>query len=174
MVYVKTPQKKKNETQLSEVHNAIVGKGLNAKLSPLKGKIYPQKLTEKIRNIILRSYSRFNSGVEAYKSGNYEKALEGWRSLAEQGYALAQYNLGWVYQNGKGASQDYQEAIRYYKLAAEQGFAGAQYSLGLMYYRGEGVLKSLKDAAYWIKLADKNGGTKAKESWNEYELWKHE
>ena len=44
-----------------------------------------------------------------------------YRLAAEQGYADAQYNLGVMYANGHGVSQDYAEAAKWYRLAAEQG-----------------------------------------------------
>ncbi len=44
----------------------------------------------------------FQDGVAAYKRGDYATALREWRPLAEQGYAGAQYNLGFMYYNGQG------------------------------------------------------------------------
>ena len=45
------------------------------------------------------------------------------------------YNLGFMYDNGRGVTQDYAEALKWYRLAAEQGLADAQTWLGLMYGR---------------------------------------
>ncbi len=36
----------------------------------------------------------FNKGLKAYQSGDFATALKGWRLLAEQGRARAQYKLG--------------------------------------------------------------------------------
>ena len=44
-------------------------------------------------------------------------------TLAEQGDASAQYNLGVTYRTGEGVPQDSAEAVRWYRLAAEQGYA---------------------------------------------------
>ena len=44
---------------------------------------------------------------------------------AEQGDAVAQFNLGVKYDNGQGVPQDYAEAVKWYRKAAEQGDAGA-------------------------------------------------
>jgi len=68
--------------------------------------------------------------VEAYNKGNYAQALELLRPLAAQGIATAQNNLGWMYDKGKGVTQDYQEAVKWYRLAAEQGYAAAQQQYG--------------------------------------------
>ena len=52
----------------------------------------------------------------------------GWYRLlpADQGHAIAQYNLGWMYANGEGVPEDDAEAVRWYRLAADQGHADAQ------------------------------------------------
>ena len=63
----------------------------------------------------------YDAGLKAYSVGDYEAALEEWRPSAEQGDALAQYNLGFMYSNGEGVPQDYAEAVKWYRMAAEQG-----------------------------------------------------
>ena len=45
----------------------------------------------------------------------------------------AQYNLGVMYDQGDGVTEDHAEALRWYRLAAEQGHAEAQFNLGVMY-----------------------------------------
>ncbi len=46
----------------------------------------------------------------------------GWyRKAAEQGHALAQTNLGIMYEEGQGVGQDYKEAVGWYSKAAERG-----------------------------------------------------
>ena len=57
-------------------------------------------------------------------------ALDSVSKDAEQGDAIAQFNLGDMYYNGEGVSVDYQEAMKWYSKAAEQGLADAQSSLG--------------------------------------------
>ena len=49
-----------------------------------------------------------------------------WRKYAAQGNASAQFNLGVIYDQGRGVPQDYAEAIKWYRLAAAQGYAGVQ------------------------------------------------
>ena len=61
------------------------------------------------------------------------------RALAEQGNAVAQYNLGFRYANGDGVPQDNAEAVRWWRLAAEQGNAVAQYNLERLSDGGEGA-----------------------------------
>ena len=74
----------------------------------------------------------FKRGQDAYLIGNYATALREWKSLAEQGYARAQYNLAWMYSEGEGVPQDDKEAVRLYRLAAEQGHASAQNNLAYL------------------------------------------
>ena len=70
--------------------------------------------------------SDFNKGVDAFDAGNFEEAVKWYRKSAEQGDALGQYALGWMYSNGKGVTQDYAEAVKWYRKSAEQGDASAQ------------------------------------------------
>ena len=81
----------------------------------------------------------FQDGLDAYNSGDYVAALEEWRPLAEQGDAAAQNNLGLMYRNGRGVSQDHEQAVYWFRLATEQGNANAQLSLGVSYHNGLGV-----------------------------------
>ena len=99
----------------------------------------------------------FQKGLTAAQSGDYATALREWKPLAEQGNAAAQYNLGLMYDNGRGVPQDYQTAVKWWRLAAEQGVADAQYNLGLMYANGRGVPQDDKTAVKWFRLAAEQG-----------------
>ena len=79
------------------------------------------------------------------------------RRLAEQGDALAQSNLGVMYDNGEGVPEDDAEAVRWYRMAAEQGNASAQNNLGVMYANGEGVPENYVLAYAWLNLAAAQG-----------------
>ena len=48
---------------------------------------------------------------------------------AEQGDAIVQFKLGWMYAEGKGVTKDTVKAVEWYQKAAEQGNAAAQYNL---------------------------------------------
>ena len=58
--------------------------------------------------------------------------------MANDGIAAAQNNVGHLYEEGLGVSQDYSIAMRWYRLAAEQGLSEAQHSIGMRYYSGDG------------------------------------
>jgi len=81
--------------------------------------------------------------------------------LAEQGVAKAQYNLGVMYENGRGVRQDYAEALKWYRQAAAQGDAEAQYNLGAMYYSGQGVRQDYTEAFRWFRKAADQGYAEA-------------
>ena len=51
----------------------------------------------------------------------------------------AQHNLGIIFHNGKGVTQNSREAAKWYQKAATQGHLEAQLNLGLMYSKGDGV-----------------------------------
>ncbi|MBQ9771958.1 MAG: sel1 repeat family protein, partial [Lentisphaeria bacterium] len=52
-----------------------------------------------------------------------------YRKAAEQGNALAQYNLGVCYENGEGVQKDLVQAVFWFRKAADQGYAQAQEAL---------------------------------------------
>ena len=79
------------------------------------------------------------------------------QTAAEQGHASAQYNLGLMYEKGRGFPEDDKEAVKWYNLAAEQGDADAQYKLGLMYKRGQRVLQDNTYAHVWWNIAASSG-----------------
>ena len=79
----------------------------------------------------------YESGYAAYWRGDYRSAYREWRPLAEQGDAQAQYNLGMMYESGKGVAGDSAEAVKWYRRAAERGYLEAQLRLGVMYGNGE-------------------------------------
>jgi len=82
---------------------------------------------------------------------------------AEQGHAIAQFNLGTMYYQGEGVPQNYTEAMKWYKKAAEQEHAIAQLKLGLIYDKGHiGIPKNNIKAYIWYGLASEQGIEDAK------------
>lgn len=99
--------------------------------------------------------------LAANARGDYATALRILRSLAAEGKAKAQYNLGVMYRNGQGVGQNYAEAVEWYRLAAAQGDAEAQSNLGLMYGIGQGVKQKYSEAVKWYRLAAAQGDADA-------------
>jgi len=87
----------------------------------------------------------------------YGPAQRRWKSLAENGDAFAQYNLGNMYRVGHGLWENDKTAVKWYTLAAEQGHASAQYFLGWMYADGEGVIQDNVRAHMWLNIAASSG-----------------
>ena len=99
----------------------------------------------------------FLKGVEAWEKGDFATALREWSALAEQGNTLAQFSLGWLYEDGRGVTQNHKEAVKWYRKAAEQGFEDAQFNLGVMYMNGQGVLQNNIYAYIWVNIAASSG-----------------
>ncbi len=87
--------------------------------------------------------------------------MKWYRLAAEQGGAKAQYNLGWMYDEGLGVLQDYKTAVKWYRLAAEQGIAVAQLNLGWMYKEGQGLPQDYVYAHMWTNIAASSGKSKS-------------
>ncbi|MFY9558914.1 MAG: GAF domain-containing protein [Terriglobales bacterium] len=90
------------------------------------------------------------------------KTLEGARTLAEQGNADAQWNLGVRYHTGEGVPQDDTQAVQWFQRAAEQGHVTAQATLGAYYWAGRGVPQDLSKAYFWSVLALAQGDVGSK------------
>ncbi len=54
---------------------------------------------------------------------DYAEAVKRYRKAAQQGNALAQFNLGGMYYNGQGVTQDYVTAHMWWNIAASKGNA---------------------------------------------------
>lgn len=106
----------------------------------------------------------FDKGYAAYKAGNFAQAMTWFRKAAHQGFAQAQHNLGVMYDEGQGVTQDYAQAVKWYRKAADQGDVGAQYNLGLMYAKGQGVIQGNIAAHMWWNIAATTGHKSAVEN----------
>ncbi len=84
------------------------------------------------------------NALAANNRGDFPTTLLLWRTLADQGYASAQDNIGLMYYNGQGVTQDYGQAVALCLKAANQGFAHAQYDLGVLYHNGQGVPRNYR------------------------------
>lgn len=125
-----------------------------------------------------QSYEQFQENLKEAKAGNgvaqynvglyyhngwsgvkqdYQQAAYWYRKSADQGYADAQLNLGYLYGKGLGVEQNYQQAAYWYRKAADQGEAYAQSNLGYLYEKGLGVDQSDQQAVYWYRKAADQG-----------------
>ncbi len=95
----------------------------------------------------------YEKGVDASLRGDFKTAIEEWKPLAERGGATSQFQVGWLYNEGKGVLQNYITAVKWYRLAAEQGYAYAQSALGHMYQEGHGLSQDYAYAYMWFSVA---------------------
>lgn len=96
-------------------------------------------------------------GAYFFSRKDYAKALPLLRKAADQGNALAQNILAFMYGNGQGVPQDDSEAVKWFRKAAEQGNADGQYNLGVMYKNGQGVPQDYSEAVKWYRKAADQG-----------------
>lgn len=97
----------------------------------------------------------------AHERGDYAAELAIVQPMAEKGYPFAQFNLGVLYDEGKGVPEDNAKAMEWYRRAADQGFPQAQVNLGIMHQHGEGTPASPVAAYFWFALAEKQGDGQA-------------
>jgi len=74
----------------------------------------------------LNASADFGKGVAAYASGEYATAAKEFKKAAEQGDGFAQFNLGIMYDNGKGVIQDNAYAHAWSNIAASEGHKNAK------------------------------------------------
>lgn len=103
---------------------------------------------------------------------NYVEAMKNYQIAADKGQPIAQYNLGLIYENGKGIPVDYAKAKVWYTKAADQGHARAMNQLAGIYFNGsagpaneqhavklyeKAVALGDADAAYQLGLLSETG-----------------
>ena len=67
-----------------------------------------------------------------FAGSSYGQSFEETKLLAEQGDAIAQYNLGVMYANGYGVPQNNIRAYVWFSVAATQGHQGARGEIGIL------------------------------------------
>ena len=117
-----------------------------------------------MKKLIILLFTVFLSVGCGKKDSNNTQSVEKTRLAADQGYAMAQVNLGLMYYNGRGVPQDYAQAMKWFRLAADQGYAMAQYNLGTMYAKGQGVPQDDAQAVKWYRLAADQGDAETQEA----------
>src|SRR6516225_1417378 len=83
------------------------------------------------------------------------------KRATNEGNAEAMFNLGLLYDNGQGVTQDYVRAREWYEKAADEGNAEAMFNLGLLYANGQGVTQDYVRAREWYEKAAEKGFPRA-------------
>lgn len=94
----------------------------------------------------------FDDGLAAYKKGDWAKALEILKPIAEADNsqsAVAQERLAHMYERGNGVPKDLAMAAKYFQKAAAGGDATAAAHLGRFYRLGLGLPKNGVEASRW-------------------------
>lgn len=86
--------------------------------------------------------------------GSLEDLLE---KHADEGDAVAQYNLAYSHYLGLNREKDLSEASSWFMKAASLGDADAQFMLGQLYMNGEGVAQNDEQCFIWSQVAKLNG-----------------
>lgn len=100
----------------------------------------------------------YNAGLLASEAGDYDTALGAWQPLANQGDAVAQFNLALMYHRGLGVTASEQKAVQWYQKSASNGYVKAQEFLAAAYREGWfGLEKNPQKANYWGQQIENNG-----------------
>lgn len=95
----------------------------------------------------------YEQATAALADGDYRTASRGFKRLARDDHARAQYQLGMLYLFGKGVAMDTTKGLDWLKRAAGNGSYLAANELGQIYIAGRGVAPDEQEAMRWIELA---------------------
>lgn len=101
-----------------------------------------------------RELDRCNQLIEDFfQTGQYQACFQGHLPLAQQGYPLAECQVGYFYMEGLGVEKDMDQAFYWTQRAAQHGDRDGQYNLGWFYETGLGTDPSLELAKRWYRQA---------------------
>lgn len=110
------------------------------------------------RSIIIKSYHHY-SGIGTDE--NVDEAVKLITPLAEKGHSLAEFSLGYFYENNFGS-------LTWLRKSADQNMSQAEFLLGLKYLKGAGVEQDNEKGYLHIKKSAELGNEKAKEFLNKF------
>ena len=104
----------------------------------------------------------YNSGLKQYEVGNYLKAIDIWKPLAENGNAQAQFGLATLYLYSAdyripSSEKNIKLGIKWLKKSAEQKYVDAMGMLADFYERGFQVNKNIQKSMEIRKEAAETG-----------------
>lgn len=98
-----------------------------------------------------------------WEAGEYGRIFSGLLPMAEQGYPLAECQVGYFYAQGLGVERDLDRALLWTRRAAEHGDRDGQFNLGCFYEEGTVLARSMEQAALWYQRAARQGHAEAAE-----------
>jgi len=99
-----------------------------------------------VRAQIWLASMHLNGMIEQY---DMQRGYESLRTIAENGDAEAQHNLGILYHRGIHVGQCYRNAIEWFRKSADQNFVKSYFMLGLSYQNNLGVPFHMVQAIEW-------------------------
>ena len=105
-----------------------------------------------------------------FEKQDYVPCFEGHLVLAEQGYPLAECQVGYFYHEGLGVKADPRKALYWTQRAAEHGDLDGQCNLAWFYEEGIGVEVDMEKAKYWYQQAALQNHDLAIEKCHEYNI----
>ncbi len=104
-----------------------------------------------------RSWAPLEKGTDvawqAYRDGNFPKAVPVFSRLAKVGHPVAEWLMGNIYFFGQGVPKDYAKAQAMFEASAQQGYFAAFAPTAQMYTQGLGVPADPSKAYYWYNIA---------------------
>lgn len=105
---------------------------------------------------------KLRAGLAAMERQHYATAMRAWSDLAQAGDPEAQHNIGYMYEEGLGVTQQFNVAMDWYRRAASGGLSEADHNLGMMYVDGRGVAKSWAQGLTHFRKAAERGLTESR------------
>jgi TPR repeat protein len=103
----------------------------------------------------------FNETFDAFMSGEFDKAYQGFLKMAEAGSSVSQYYLAVMFLNGKGVLQDYCLAHMWLNIASSRGHDKARRQLEKLTRNmtAEQVADAQQQAGNWVNSQSSNGAS---------------
>ena len=105
------------------------------------------------------SPEKFNETFEAFMSGEFDKAYQGFLEMAEAGSSVSQYYLAVMFLNGKGVLQDFCLAHMWFNIASSRGHDKARGQIQKLTRNmtAEQVADAQQQARNWLNSQSSNG-----------------
>ena len=103
------------------------------------------------------------SGVVAFKKGDYSEAIKTLDPLAKKGNSTAQLLLGIAYAHGHGVSKSRVRAQELLIASSKKDAAENFFQVAQRFARGDQVAKDEQEALAWYQLAAERGHLQSQE-----------
>jgi len=120
--------------------------------------LWEQQAHDKAKKVI----REFKKAVDLATRKKFEAAFEQYQKIAqEDGLSSAAFNIGRMYEFGRGVQRSLATAFSWYMKAAQKKHGKAAYVVAIMYETGKGVEPNVNSAMQWYNVAYEAGIYKA-------------